>query len=68
MTLRGKDYCNCEHAHMLREAIERAITLLATPGTLTNSVVPAKQVLDKALTADHDACIELWGDMKEGTK
>lgn len=64
MTLRGKDYCNCEHAHMLREAIEKASTLLATPGTSFSRVVYAQQVLDKALTADHDACLDLWGDLQ----
>ena len=60
MTLRGKDYCNCEHARMLRAAVEHAvgqIPLGASPVT--------KSILEHALKMDHEACLDLWGDLKE---
>jgi hypothetical protein len=60
MTLRGKDYCNCDHAHVLREAIESALCALAT-----GSEYGATLVLKNALTADAEACDDLWGDLQE---
>jgi hypothetical protein len=60
MTLRGKDYCNCEHAHMLRAAVEHAlgqIPLGAAPVT--------RSILEHVLAADAAACRDLWGDVTD---
>jgi hypothetical protein len=68
MTLRGKDYCNCDHAHILREAIESALCALAG-----GSEYGATLTLKNALAEDASACEDLWGDIrdtksKEGNK
>ena len=60
MTLRAKDYCNCEHASVLREAIESALTALAA-----GSEYGATLTLKRALAADADACQLLWNDTRE---
>ncbi len=59
MSLRGKDYCNCDHASMLREAIESALVALAT-----GSEYGATLALKRALAADADACNDLWNDTR----
>jgi len=61
--LRGKDYCNCDHAKLLREAIETALIRVAASSEL--SAYRVRLVLERALNADHEACTELWGDLKE---
>ena len=58
--LRGKDYCNCEHASVLREAIESALTALAA-----GSEYGATLTLKRALATDADACHDLWNDLRE---
>ena len=59
MTLRGKDFCNCDHACMLREAIESALVALAA-----GSEYGATLTLKNALAADADACNDLWNDTR----
>jgi hypothetical protein len=61
MTLRGKDYCNCEHAHMLREALE--MIQRALDGTRFDAVARAKAVCAAKLLEDSQACEDLWGDI-----
>ena len=60
MKLRGKDYCNCDHAKMLRKAIEEAVAAL--PKELR---FKAHSNLEAALDEDHAACMDLWGDLRE---
>jgi hypothetical protein len=61
MALRGKDYCNCEHAHMLREALEMIQRALdADP---IHGVAHAKAVCSAKLLEDSQACDDLWGDI-----
>ena len=57
MTLRGKDFCNCDHAQLLRTAIERARFELRFP----SGSIPAMTILREALEEDNRAKIELWG-------
>lgn len=60
MTLRGKDYCNCDHASMLRDAIESALRSLDA-----GSGYGAALTLKMALATDAAACQELWNDTRE---
>lgn len=59
MSLRGKDYCNCDHAQVLREAIESALVALAA-----GSEYGATLTLKRALATDADACQDLWGTLE----
>ena len=61
MTLRGKDYCNCEHAHMLRAAIEHALKQVPLGEATTT-----KAILTHALRVDAAANQDLWGDVTKG--
>ena len=47
MTLRGKDYCNCEHARMFRGHIEAALKALGR-----QDLWMCQEELSKALEAD----------------
>jgi hypothetical protein len=58
MALQGKDYCNCDHAHILREAIESALCALAA-----GSNYGATLTLKNALAEDAEACNDLWAEM-----
>lgn len=66
MTLRGKDYCNCDHAQHLRLALKQAQFELRFPSGRIN----AASVIRKALDIDNAARIDLWGniDNKESRK
>jgi len=54
--MRGKDYCNCEHAQFLCDAINEAWVELALPTTYKERLADA--ILRKAIDADHDALKE----------
>jgi len=57
MKLRGKDYCNCEHAQLLRDA------LLDTRDALQRgNPIEAAGFIRRALDTDSAARIELWGN------
>lgn len=58
--LRGKDYCNCEHAHMLRAAIQDAMDAANTETVAL--------ILSRALDADADAERDLWNVDAYGTE
>lgn len=65
MTLRGKDYCNCEHAQLLRDA------LLDTRAALQRGdTVEAAGFIRRALDTDKAAHLDLWGTLgnKESEK
>jgi hypothetical protein len=63
MTLRGKDYCNCDHAHFLRDAI------IAAHAVAIVDPEAASKILCDVLLKDHEACIDLWGNIQnEGAK
>ena len=50
--MRGKDYCNCEHARLLSEAIAKAWARCPLGATETAAV------LKGALDAEYDAMVE----------
>ena len=50
--MRGKDYCSCEHARMLSEAIAKAWARCPLGATETADVLKA------ALDAEHDAMLK----------
>lgn len=54
MTLRGKDFCNCEHAQLLRAAIEDALAILEH----TKEMADAQDALYSALCEDNEAAHE----------
>lgn len=55
MALRGKDYCNCEHASILRNAIRKAHDALKSGERLS-----AARLLREALEEDSTARLDLW--------
>ena len=60
MTLRGKDYCNCDHAQELREWIEVALeqaTLDSTHWVLTQAIEQDK-VLAEKYSREIEPCLK----------
>ena len=49
--MNGKDYCNCDHALLLREALQGALKALAGPQGY--SVERALEIISTALRADR---------------
>jgi len=67
--LRGKDYCNCEHAHMLRAHLELALLALDTEiKPVPAASASAKALIRRALKIDAAACKDLWDTVREVSK
>ena len=57
--LRGKDYCNCDHVQMFRDAVEDAHTKLVryweTPEERRKNIQRAIMILSNAMAEDMQA-------------
>lgn len=56
MRLRGKDFCNCDHAQLLHKAVREAHALLKA-----RAPINAATVLREALEEHSEARLDLWG-------